>query len=222
MLTKKSIGRIMTSCCGQQHEDIISERYFSKHTSIFYYEHKQNRIFMIVKQTLLIIDSTNYIKSCPHCKKHLGIYIYGDWPDVRASFDGRTDLPICATVNWINSFYIYLKVENEPSFGKFIYIEHDWCILYYPTGNVEHSEFKGYQHISVDGNPTVCCWKNWSPILINSNGEILETIIVRSINDNAGISIFEVGSGILQYSCRNRNWQYTSNPALKTKPAVRE
>jgi hypothetical protein len=155
-------------------------------------------------------------------KKYREIYIYGTWPDVRASFDGAIDLPICAAVREIDEFNIYTIVENEPSFGKFIYTEHDWSILYYPTGNMEQREFKCYQNISVDGNPTVCCWKNWNPVLINSNGEILETKTVLLLCDKAGINKFEVGNGILQQSRRSGSWQYIANPALNTKPATRE
>jgi hypothetical protein len=114
---------------------------------------------MNVNQTLYIINSTYFIKECPRCNREYNIYIYGTWLDVRASFDGKTDLPICATVNWIEKFNIGTIVNNEPSFGNFIYIPRDWSILYYPTGNIKQGEFKGYQIISVDGKPTMCCQK---------------------------------------------------------------
>jgi hypothetical protein len=218
----------MTSCCNQQHEDIISKQYFSGYTSSFYYEHKQKKIFLIFKQTLFIIDSTNFIKICPQCKKNRNVYIYGTCPDVcGASFDGKTDLPICAVVHGIKELKLHEILESEPSFGKFIYTlsKHQnkvhCTIIYYLNGNIEQSKNEGCREISVDGKPDIICQTvDEKCIIIISNGEILETETVYSIEPQ--YMVFKVGNGTLRYSNEHLEWSYTANPALRTKAAIHE
>jgi hypothetical protein len=218
----------MTSCCNQQHEDIISELYYSKYTTTsFYYEHKQQKIFLIFGQTLFIIDSTNFVKICPQCKKYRYVYIHGTWPDVRASFDGKTDLPICAVVPGIEEFKLDAMLESEPSFGKFIYTlstlqNNEYCtIIYCLNRNIEQSKCNVYQELSVDGKPaTLCKTVDNKYIIIISSGEIIETETVYSTEPDC--IIFKVGNGTLQYSDEDDIWKYTANPALKTKPAIHE
>ena len=100
----------MASCSHKLHENIIDETQL--------YLHKQDRTFMIVNETALVIDRTNYIEKCPHCNMSFKIYVYGDWPNLRASFDGVTDLPICVTVDNIAKFITYISVFSEPRLGK--------------------------------------------------------------------------------------------------------
>ncbi len=200
----------------------------SIHTS---QENIQNRIFLILDKTLLIVDSTNYIEYCAQCKIYHRIYVYGAWPDVRVSFDGKTDLPICAVVHGIKGFKIKALLESEPSFGKFIHIypvySYDFvdsekrAIVYYPTGNIEYTKVKNYQGISIDGKPAVCCHTvDGKDIIINSDGKIINAEIIYPTITNG--AIFKVGNGTLKYNYERTSWTYTANPALKTKPAIHE
>jgi hypothetical protein len=216
----------MTSCCGV-HEDKISDNWAAD-GPILYKEHERNTIFINFKRTLFIIDSTNYIETCPQCKKYREIYIHGTWPDVRASFDGVTDLPIRANVQGINLYQVCIELSNEPSFGKFIFIyTHQngdyYFIIYYPTGNIEQSVFKGCRSISVDGLPAICCQTiDRRFVIINSDGEVIDAKVVYPKVENDDEVVFEIGSGILCWRGRDLGWKYTANPALKTKAAARE
>jgi hypothetical protein len=218
----------MANCIHERHKNII-------HTQIhrvMYLSHKQNRTFIIVNETAFVIDSTNYIEKCPHCKISYHIYIYGTWPDVRASFDGATNLPICATVDNIVGFLPLVYVYSEPRFGKnFIY---GMSGLYYPLGEIRYfiihcikENIEGIKNISkstykflfVNNKPAVCCRNiNDEFILINSDGIIIETEVSYSQESHT----FKIGNGNLNYN-RNKSgvfWTYISAPALNTKPAV--
>jgi hypothetical protein len=192
-----------------------------------YQENEQNRIFLILDETMLIVDSTNYIKKCPHCKMLSRIYVYGAWPDVRVSFDGATDLPICAVVHGIKIFKTTATLFSEPSFGQFIYTypidqSYENCtIIYYPIGVIKQNKMENYRYLTIDGIPVVCCQTiDDKCVIINSNGEVLDTEIVHSAKSE--YTTFIIGNGILKYIKNNNYWIYTANPALKTKPAERE
>jgi hypothetical protein len=143
---------------------------------------------------------------------------------VRASFDGVTDLPICAIVPGVKSLKP-TKLFSAPSFGKFIHVTATYididkhAIIYYPTGNIEYIKERTHQGIIIDGKPAVCCQTIDSKyIIINSDGEIIETetvyATVKYIDD------YKVGNGTLRLIHRLAMWEYTTNPALKTKPAA--
>ncbi len=194
----------------------------------FIKKHKQNKIFLIERNFLIIIDSKNYISLCQHCGRQHSLYIYGTWPHVSASFDGATDLPICAIIPGIAFFIVGVELYSEPSFGQFIcwrtlYISPKCAALtYHLMGNIEQTEFKYYQNISVNGKPTVCCEKfDGRYAMINSDGkEILDIETAHSeISDDY---TFKVGNGTLKYEPKSKSWRYIANPALKTKPATRE
>jgi hypothetical protein len=212
----------MSSCC-DVHKDILSEfPYRCEYNLSNYQEHEQNRIFIIVNETLLIIDSTNYVRMCLQCKKQRSLYTYGDWPDVRASFDGVTDLPICAIVHDIKSFVHYTRLYNEPSFGKFIYLfieEIFGCdMIIYTHGDIERKPHRSYQNMSIDGIPAICCKTiNNEFIIIDINGKIIQPEFYLICRDSY---IIDVGSGTLSYEDEDDIWKYTANPALKTKPAA--
>jgi hypothetical protein len=210
----------MSSCCSV-HKELLSEFPFSVYSLSDYQEHNQNIRFLIINETLLIIDSTKFIKNCPRCDRERNLYIYGHWPDVRASFDGATDLPICAIVHGIKKFVNYTKIYDEPSFGKFIYL---WLVeilgsdmIIYTHGNIEYKSHKSYQNISINGIPVICCQTmDDKYILIDINGIITQpefVLVSRDLNIN-------VGSGTLNYISENDTWEYTANQPLKTKAAI--
>ncbi len=218
----------MSSCCNT-HKDIISN-YNVIDGLIRYEEPGQNIIFINLKKALLVINVTDYVKTCPQCGNHRKIYIYGTWPNVRASFDGATDLPIRAIVHDVDTYDINAVVHNEPSFGSFIHAYSFYLscyfIIYYPTGNIELSDFGNYRSICVDGKPAICCQTSDKSklkfMLINSDGEIINVkVVYPTIFDEY---VFNIGNGILQrkYDSHTLYWKYTANPALKTKAAARE
>ena len=218
----------MSSCCGV-HEDKITINW-TVDGPLLYEEYAQNIIFMNIKRSLLIIDSTNYVKYCPQCKKYRGLYIYGTWLNVRVSFDGVTDLPIRTIIHDIDIFNLWAVVDNEPSFGNFIYVYSIYqnivntAIIYYPIGKIEWSSFEHCPNIIVDGKPAICCLTidRKKFMLINSDGEIINVKVVYPINFDE--YVFNTGNGILrrEYSSYTSYWKYTTNPALKTKAEVRE
>jgi hypothetical protein len=217
----------MSYCHCKRHKDILSE--YSFRDDKYYQEHEQNIIFITFEKVLIIIDSTNYVRYCPRCKVYRGIYIYGTWPNICASFDGVTNLPVRALVNKID-ISVFAALFNELSFGKFIYTsslyQHyaNYAIIYYPTGKIEQTKFKRFQNISVDGKPAICCKSLESGrfMLINSDGEIINVEIVYSTDING--TIYKIGNGMLKsvYELDKMYWTYTANPALKTKPAIHE
>jgi hypothetical protein len=71
-------------CIHEWHKNIIHKQIHG----VMYLSHEQNRSFIIVNKTAFAIDSTNYNEKCPHCNRSYHVYIYGDWPNVCASFDG--------------------------------------------------------------------------------------------------------------------------------------
>jgi len=155
----------------------------------------------------------------------LRIYFYGKWPNVRASFDGVTDLPICAIIPGVKTL-TRTTLYCEPSFGKFIYTGsmnpdiNKYAIIYYPTGNIEYKKDITNQGTSIDGKPVVCCRTiDNKYIIINSDGKIPDVEIVYSTDNNS--DVFKIGNGTLQYEYGfTYKWVYTANPALKTKPAA--
>jgi hypothetical protein len=172
---------------------------------------------------LLIVDSTNYI-NCPQCKKHRSLYVYGTWPNIRVSFDGKTDLPIYAVVHSIKSLVKYTRIYDEPSFGKFIYLWLDGLFNYdmiiYTHGNIEYKPHIDYQNMSIDGIPAICCQTiDNKYIIIDINGNITQPEYYLTNQDSY---IIDVGSGTLNYIAENDTWEYIANPALKTKAAARE
>jgi hypothetical protein len=212
----------MSSCCST-HKDIISN-YDIIDRLIRYEEPGQNIIFINLKKSLLVINVTDYVKTCPHCGNHRKIYIYGTWPDVRASFDGVTDLPIRAIIHDVDTSGINVVVRDEPSFGKFIYAFSFYLgccfIIYYPTGNIGLSDFKNCQNICVDGKPAICCQTTDKKkfMLINSDGKIIDVEVVYPTE--LGNDRFKIGNGIMRYDSNKSIWKYTANPALNTKPAA--
>jgi hypothetical protein len=213
----------MTTCCRPLHENIILKHNIEDMLNISWIQkHEQNIIFIIVNETLLIIDSTKFIKECPRCDREHNLYIYGTWPDVRASFDGRTDLPIRAIVHGIKIFEIQFQLHSEPSFGKFICGKSDLCkiydsdsyIVYYLSGNIEQPSYIAYQNISVDSRPVVFCQSiDKKLLLIDLDGKILETKTAYS-------TPYKVDNGILKYEAESESWRYIANSALNTKPAA--
>lgn len=218
----------MASCIHEWHKNIIHEQIYK----VMYLSHEQNRSFIIVNETAFVIDSTNYIKKCPHCNRIYHVYIYGDWPNVRASFDGVTDLPICAIVNNIVELLPFVYVYSEPRFGKnFIYGLSD---LHCSLGKMEYfvmhcikENLDGIKNISrssykflfVNDKPAVCCCNVYGEfILINSDGHIIET----EVSYSQGRKTFKIGNGHLNYNYDESGvfWTYTSAPALNTKPAA--
>jgi len=186
---------------------------------------------MIVNETALVIDRTNYIEKCPHCNMSFKIYVYGDWPNLRASFDGVTDLPICVTVDNIAKFITYISVFSEPRLGKkFIRgINYDrfektnsYFIMDCINVKIDSQQTTTrYSNIFIDDKPAVCCCTiDYKCILINSDGNIIETEVVYS---KPG-SLFKFGNGYLINMSEDykddKSWQYISAPALNTKPAA--
>jgi hypothetical protein len=171
----------MADCSHKLHENIIERAYGCTLLS-----HEQNRTFIIINNTALVIDRTNYIKRCPQCGKLFRIYIYGTWPDVRASFDGVTDLPICAMANNIEEFLPFINVCNEPRFGKnFIYgmSGEKYFIIHCIKEIINRLQFVicEYKNLYVNDKPAVCCRNiNGEFILINSDGHIIETEVIHS------------------------------------------
>ncbi len=207
--------KTMSSCQCPRHENIIPEH--RDYTRLSYQEHKQNIVFMIVGQNLFIINSTNYVKTCQHCGKQRLIYIYGTWPNVRASFDGATDLPIRIMVYGIEYFELIVKIYNEPNMGKFIYAwvasddNSDRVILF--CQNIEKAESL-HQNISVDGEPVICCrTMDLECVLINTRGEIIETEAFYSTDSDP--DSFNIGHGILKYTYMGDSWTYNSNPEIQ-------
>ena len=213
------------TCRCNQHEDIFSEfLYRCEYDLLNYQEHYQNIRFLIIDEFLLIVDSTNYVNYCTECKKQRSLYVYGTWPVVRVSFDGKTDLPICAIVHDIKSFVHYIRLYDEPSFGKFIYLyieEIFGCdMIIYTHGNIERKSHSNYQNMSIDGIPAICCKTiDNKYIIIDINGKIIQPEFYLICRDSY---IIDVGSGTLNYAIENDIWKYTSNSVLKTKAATRE
>jgi hypothetical protein len=61
------------TCYFHQHKDIL--KVYSIYDRKYYQEHEQNRIFIILDSSLFIIDSSYYIRNCPHCKKRRNLYL---------------------------------------------------------------------------------------------------------------------------------------------------
>jgi hypothetical protein len=171
-----------SDCIHKLHENIIE---FES------YVHKQDRTFMIVNETALVIDSTDYIQRCPQCGKILKLYVYGEWPDVRVSFDGVTDLPICATVDNIDRSIIYTNIFSEPRLGKkFIRgIDYDrfektnsYFIMDCINVKIDSQQIpNSFSDILIDNKPAICCCTiDGKCILINSDGHIIDTEVVYS------------------------------------------
>jgi hypothetical protein len=188
--------------------------------------HSRNTLFVLIEKTLLIVDCANYIKDCTHCEKHFEMYIYGTWPDVRASFDGVTDLPIRSTVNGIEALP-YITICNAPRFGNnFIYGNIAkyrttmYFVMYGIEVNVEAPKYLVHKRIYIGGRPAICCITTCSKfIIIKSDGSILKAEVAYSETCN----LFKIGNGYLsgEYIDNYKMvWTYTSAPALNTKPAV--
>jgi hypothetical protein len=181
---------------------------------------------------MFIIDSINFVRKCPHCNMFFYVYVYGEWPDVRASFDSVTDLPICATVDNIEKFVTYINVFSEPRLGKtFIcgvnYERFEKTNRYFIMDCI-NAKIDGRQtaarygiNLFIDNKPAVCCCTiDDKSILINSDGHIIYTEVVYSKTGDA----FKIGNGYLISTHTGIRWgsvwQYISAPALNTKPAV--
>jgi hypothetical protein len=193
-------------CRSKLHKDIISNFNYNWYgIGLYdYQEREQNKIFAILDENLLIIDSTNYVRMCPHCNKQYRIYVYGEWPNVRASFDGITDLPICSILPGVKTLKI-TKLFDEPSFGKFIHASstnqdiEKHAIIYYPTGDIEYTKVRNYLGININCKPAVCCRTIDNKCkIINSDGEMPNVDIVYATDNNS--ATFKIGNGILQFS----------------------
>lgn len=155
------------------------------------------------------------------------IYIYGTWPDVRASFDGVTDLPIRAIVNDIEEFP-YIKIGNAPRFGNnFIYGANlhyhipMYVIMYGIEVPVKGLTLILHRHIFVHGKPAICCITTCGKfILLDCHGNTIKAEVAYSKTGQ----LFKIGNGYLSGKFNNNtyeiDWTYTSLPALNTKPAA--
>jgi hypothetical protein len=216
----------MADCSHELHVNKIEQTFYG----CMRLSHDQNRTFIIVNKTAFVIDSTNYINWCPECYINFKIYVYGTWPDVRASFDGVTDLPICATVSEIEEFIPDVNVCSEPRFGKnFIYgasILHkltkgfvSYFLMYCLNEDIKGYAISSCRRLFVNDKPAVSCCNVYGEfILIDSDGLILETEVIHSPTGN----MFKIGNGYLFYERDESGifWIYTSAPALNTKPAA--
>jgi hypothetical protein len=190
--------------------------------------YNKNILFVLIEQTLLIVDSTDYIAQCRHCEEQREIYIYGEWPNVRASFDGATDLPICAMVNDIAEFP-YIKICNEPRFGNnFIYgcnLQYQvaaYFVMYGIEVTVKGCSTSVHKRIFIYNEPAICCYTvNGKFMLIKFDGSIINAKVAYSET----CKLFKIGDGYLTSEFddnRRMVWTYTSLQALNTKPAARE
>jgi hypothetical protein len=215
-----------TKCrCRQKHDEIISEFYSADDDLLNYQEFERNIKFLIVKEALIIVDCKENNK-CPRCKLERSLYIYGDWPDVRASFGDATDLPIRAPIHGIKEFVEATEIIYDCNIGTFIYA-HLWrkndgfkVILRTPQVEIEHDTNGWFQNISVDEKPAICCRTyNNKFIIINSDGKKLHTefYLVDKYTDSVKLQ-----NGKIEYVYSDSTWEYKANPALKTKPAARE
>jgi hypothetical protein len=183
--------------------------------------HNRNILFVVIEKTLLIVDCANYIKECTRCNLQYKLYIYGIWPDVRASFDGATDLPILAIVNDIEEFP-YIKIGNAPRFGNnFIYGANlhyhipMYVIMYGIEVPVKGHTLILHRYIFVHGKPAICCITTCGKfILIDCCGNTIKADVAYSETCRR----FKVGNGYLTND--KMVWTYTSLQSLNTKPAA--
>jgi hypothetical protein len=201
------------------HDNIIFKQCINEDSRKGVYN--RNILFVVIENTLLIVDCANFIEYCPHCKKYREIYIHGTWPNVRASFDGVTDLPICVTVNDIEEFP-YIKIGNAPRFGNnFIYGANlhyhipMYVIMYDIEVPVKGNALILHRQIFVHGKPAICCITTCGKfILIDCCGNIINAEVSYSETCRQ----FKIGNGYLTND--KMVWTYTSGPALNTKPAA--
>ncbi len=187
---------------------------------------RSNIQFIILDKRLLIIDTKGFKENCALCNRVLELMIYGTWPNISASFDGDTDLPF-RIYDYDVMAFIYTRVRNEPRFGPFIYGETRIVkmnkfsvynlIIYSISGEFKQLEKTIY--LTVDGKMAVCCrTANNNFIIVDEDGKIIDSQVSGSESN-----IFKVGNSYLCENIeplRNPFWTYTTEPALKTKPAL--
>lgn len=180
----------------------------------------QNCIFSIdkVSRNIYIVDTSKIPSKCIYCGANVEfdnyILFYTTSSNIYTVHFGKIRLPtriLDLDILWYAETTYYF----EPSFGSFIYGSS--YVLYFPNKTITFSNNDCF--IEIDNKP-VCSFITQANnyILVNSDGEIVESEIIFSNAENE----FKTKHGTLKAAqlLNKLIWTYVADLALKTKPAA--